>query len=50
MKVLIFLSSLTAIGSSILGRWLGMLDDSYAVGDVWFIGCFSWIDFTSNID
>ncbi|KAF1342416.1 hypothetical protein ABP1_3158 [Bacillus subtilis] len=27
MKALIFLSSLTAIGSSILGRWLGMLDD-----------------------
>lgn len=38
MKALIFLSSLTAIGSSILGRWLGMLDDSYAVGDAWFIG------------
>ncbi|MEW5067951.1 hypothetical protein ABVK62_09320 [Bacillus subtilis] len=25
MKALIFLSSLTAIGSSILGRWLGVL-------------------------
>lgn len=37
-ETLIFLSSLTAIGSSILGRWLGVLDDSFAVGNAWFVG------------
>lgn len=38
MKTLTFISSFTAIGTSILGQWLGVLDDSYAVGNAWFIG------------
>ncbi|KFI01465.1 hypothetical protein MOD48_15215 [Bacillus spizizenii] len=38
MKALTFLSSFTAIGISILGQWLGVLDDSYAVGNAWFVG------------
>ncbi|MBY4604153.1 MULTISPECIES: hypothetical protein [Bacillus] len=38
MKALTFISSFTAIGTSILGQWLGVLDDSYAVGNAWFIG------------
>ncbi|WP_439846232.1 hypothetical protein M8C22_10890 [Bacillus spizizenii] len=38
MKALTFLSSFTAIGISILGQWLGMLDDSYAFGNASFVG------------
>ncbi|WP_276735113.1 hypothetical protein [Bacillus sp. (in: firmicutes)] len=38
MKALTFLSSLTAVGISILGQCLGVLDDSYSVGNAWFVG------------
>ncbi|AUZ26676.1 hypothetical protein C1T28_03375 [Bacillus subtilis] len=38
MKALTFLSSLTAVGISILGQCLSVLDDSYSVGNAWFVG------------
>lgn len=27
---------MTAVGISIFGQWIGVLDDSYAVGNAWF--------------
>ncbi|MDL5611027.1 hypothetical protein [Bacillus halotolerans] len=38
MKRLAVLSSFTAIVISIIGQLRGMLDDSYAVGNAWFVG------------
>ncbi|MCY8869067.1 hypothetical protein [Bacillus inaquosorum] len=38
MKALTILSSITALGISIFGQLLGVLDDSYAVGNAWFAG------------
>ncbi|BDG80128.1 MULTISPECIES: hypothetical protein [Bacillus] len=38
MKRLAVLSSFTAIVISIIGQLMGMLDDSYAVGNAWFVG------------
>ncbi|MFH0347679.1 hypothetical protein ACHADS_14210 [Bacillus vallismortis] len=38
MKSLTFLSSFTAVGISIFGQLIGVLDDSYAVGNAWFAG------------
>ncbi|MFT4400695.1 hypothetical protein ACMX2I_11800 [Bacillus sp. SW14] len=29
---------MTAVGISIFGQWIGVLDDSYAVGNAWFAG------------
>ncbi|MCY8287659.1 MULTISPECIES: hypothetical protein [unclassified Bacillus (in: firmicutes)] len=38
MKSLTILSSFTAVGMSLLGQMLGVLTDSYAVGNAWFAG------------